>query len=150
MPSLLDPRGRRHHRRQRLAEPADHADQHGCADRLVQVGQRHRHGRGHHWRAGESVSLALRLDEAAPRSAGVTFGSMSEDPKSATGLIVQQVAAVVPQSDKETAGRDLGKALKNVGSIARDLSDLLAGVASVPSDRRIHGARAREVQTDTR
>lgn len=38
----------------------------------------------------------------------------------------------MPQSDKEAAGRDLGKAFKNVGSIARDLTDLLAGVASVP------------------
>jgi len=57
---------------------------------------------------------------------------MSEEPKSATGLIVQQVAAIVPQSDKNSAGRDIGKALKNVGSIARDLSDLLAGVVSIP------------------
>jgi len=78
------------------------------------------------------VPVALRQDAVAARSAGVTSLSMSDDPKSATGLIVQEVAAVVPQSDKDTAGRDLGKAFKNVGSIARDLTDLLAGVASVP------------------
>jgi hypothetical protein len=67
---------------------------------------------------------------------------MSEDLKTATGMIVQEVAEMVPQADKNTAGRDLGATLKNVGSIARDLTDLLAGVASIPRRTAEFMARA--------
>jgi len=57
---------------------------------------------------------------------------MSDDPSTATGLIVKEMADVLPAADKRIAGRDFGTALKNLGSLASDLTGLLASIVSIP------------------
>jgi hypothetical protein len=55
-----------------------------------------------------------------------------QDPRSAGGLIVKEIADIVPEDDKQVAGRDVGAALVNAASTARDVTALLAGVAAIP------------------